>query len=76
MSTSMLLYVYWNLNLSLVADIAGFSVSDWGAYGFRTGDKAVSWESMQCFLVESGYMAMCEAAKGGGLAYGTPRRLR
>ena len=61
-----------------VADLAGFSDSDWGgdrddrksigAYVFMMGDGAISWKtkkqsSVALSSVEAEYMGMCQAAK-------------
>ena len=70
---------HWSLNLGgLVADIAGYSDSDWGgdpddrkstgAYVFRLGDRAISWKSKKqasvaLSSVKSEYMALCQATK-------------
>ena len=69
----------WTLNLGgRVADIAGYTDSDWGAdrddrkstgaYVFRIGDGVISWKtkkqsSVALSSVEAEYMAMCQAAK-------------
>ena len=69
----------WSLNLGgRVADIAGYTDSDWGgdrddrksigAYVFRMGDGAITWKtkkqsSVALSSVEAEYMAMCQAAK-------------
>ena len=69
----------WHLNLSgEIADLAGFSDSDWGgdhndrksvsAYVFQMGDGAISWKtkkqsSVVLSSVEAEYMVMCQVAK-------------
>ena len=69
----------WTLNLGgPIANIAGFTDSDWGAdcddwksiwaYIFRMGNGAISWKlkkqtSVALSSVEAEYMAMCQAGK-------------